>query len=223
MERAIDMALGKSCRKDFPIFSRKVNNKRLAYLDSAATSQKPKCVLEAEAGFYKKTNGNPSRGVSTLTTEAGEAYEKARARVAKFIHAKAEEIIFTRNTTESLNLLSYVLPSALAKDISRPIALSQMEHHSNFVPWQQMAQRTGRRMAFVPFDTHAPMGGENLETLARSPPSVLSSPPSLLTLSHASNAIGTIADARGMAGYAHENWDCPVVVDAAQSAPPSSS
>ncbi len=207
------MKLGTSARRDFPIFSRKVNGKRLAYLDSAATSQKPRPVLEAMREYYEKRNGNPGRGVSTLTAEAGEAYEKAREEVAGFIGAKTNEIIFTRNSTESLNLLSYSLPAVLAPDISRPIALSLMEHHSNLVPWQQMAKKTGRKLAFVPFETDKPITTNNLAKLS-SPTA-----PCVFPVAHASNALGTINDISGIVKYAHEQWDCPVVVDAAQSAP----
>ncbi len=207
------MALGKSARRDFPIFSRKVNGKRLVYLDSAATSQKPLAVLDAMREYYEKHNGNPGRGVSALTAEAGEAYEKARGEVARFIGAKANEIIFTRNSTESLNLLSYSLPAALTPDISRPIALSLMEHHSNLVPWQQMAKRTGRRLAFVPFETDKPITADNLARLPSS------TPPCVFPIAHASNALGTINDISGLVKYAHGQWNCPVVVDAAQSAP----
>ncbi|VVB57346.1 Cysteine desulfurase [uncultured archaeon] len=207
------MALGKSIRKDFPIFKKKVNGQRLAYLDSAATSQKPKSVLSAEREYYETMNGNPGRGVSTLTAEAGEAYEKARMSVAEFIGAKAEEIVFTRNTTESLNLLSYCLPSLLDADHARPVALSAMEHHSNLVPWQQMAMRTGRELAFIPFETNQSMGAESLESFQPA------AKPAMLTLSQASNALGTLNEVEGMVRHAREHWGGPVVVDAAQSAP----
>ncbi len=204
------MALGKSARKEFPIFSRKVNSRRLVYLDNAATSQKPQCVLDAMSDYYKRHNGNPGRGVHTLTAEAGEEYEKAREETARFIGAKPNEIVFTCNTTESINLLSYVLPAEISHG---PILLSKMEHHSNFVPWQQMSARTGRKLAFVPFDVTKPITAKNLEKINSQ------ITPSLLTIAHASNVLGTINDVEEMARFAHENWKCPVVVDAAQSAP----
>ena len=194
-----------------------MNGKRLAYLDSAATSQKPKIVLNAMDEYYTHHNGNPGRGVSTLTAEAQEAFEKARKRVAKFIGAKEDEIIFTRNTTESLNLLSYVLPSVLSSDPGRPISISKMEHHSNFVPWQQMALRTKRKLGFIPFKTDEAISDKNLAAPALS--SSQPAPPAMLTIAHASNVLGTVNDVRGMANFAHDEWKCPVVVDAAQSAP----
>ena len=207
------MTIGKRSRKDFPIFSRKVNGHRLAYLDNAATSQRPRAVLNAMREFDERHNANPGRGMHTLGAEATEAYDEAREKVARFIGAKAEEIIFTRNTTESLNLLSYSLPAVLSPQAARPIALSKMEHHSNLVPWQQMAKREKRGFAFVPFEIDKPITTNQLANLKSA------SPPALFTFAHASNALGTIQDAGALIRYAHEEWDCPVVVDAAQSAP----
>ena len=207
------MTISKTLRKDFPIFSRKLNGKRLSYLDSAATSQKPKVVIDAMDEYYSQHNANPGRGVSTLTAESEEAYERARKKVAEFVGAKSEEIVFVRNTTEALNLLSYVLPSALSTDLARPVALTKMEHHSNLVPWQQMAKRTDRKLAFVPFDTNKPISTDQLASLSKT------NAPALLTMAQASNVLGTIQDIRAAGSFAHEEWNCPIVVDAAQSAP----
>lgn len=205
--------LGKKIRSDFPIFSRKINGKRLAYLDNAATTQKPKPVLEAIVENYKCHNANPGRGISKLSAESEEIYQKARERIASFLKAKPSEIVFTKNATESLNLLSYALESKLAGERRRPIAISLLEHHSNFVPWQQMAKRAKRKLAFIPFDASSKITQANLAALETS------APPVMATLTHASNVLGTINEIEEIAKYAHQEWDCPLVVDAAQTAP----
>lgn len=136
----------KDFRKDFSIFQQK---KELIYLDNAATSQRPACVLEAERNFYERTNANPLRGLYELGMEATDAYEKARKCVQGFLHAgKAEEIIFTRNTTEALNLVAY------SYGLNRlgpgdEILVSIMEHHSNLLPWQMVSRRTGAELKFL--------------------------------------------------------------------------
>ncbi len=207
------MPIGKKLRDDFPIFR---NSQGLHYLDSAATSQKPASVLEAMRRYYEESNANPRRGVYGLAQEATERYEKARERVARFIGAKSGEIVFVRNTTEALNLLSYSMQDMLARTKDRPIALTRMEHHSNFVPWQQAARRTGAKLAFVPFETDRPVGAENLGRLRLA---AKTAAPSMLAITHASNVLGTVNDIAGIARHAHEEWECPVVVDAAQAAP----
>ena len=134
-------------RKDFPILKRKVNGKQLVYLDSAATSQKPKQVLNAIQEYYEKYNSNIHRSISTLAEEATEAYEKAHEKVAKFINAEPEEIIFTRNATEAINLAAYGLfRSALIKP-GDEIILTEMEHHANLVPWQQIAKECRKNLS----------------------------------------------------------------------------
>jgi cysteine desulfurase/selenocysteine lyase len=221
------MSIGKALRKDFPIFSRKINGHRLTYLDNAATSQKPKAVLQAISNYYSQHNANTARSVHTLATEATELYESARAKVAQFIGAQPEQIIFTRNTTEALNLLSYslqsVLPSASSTDLSRPILLSPFEHHSNLVPWQQLAIRSKRKLQLLQPDATRALSVADLQTAtigSLSRQSHTSSiQPALFPFAHASNVLGTINDARALATYAHEQWDCPVVLDAAQSVP----
>ncbi len=205
------MPIGKSLRAGFPIFTEKAG---LRYLDSAATSQKPASVMEAMSRYYSTSNANPRRGVYSLAQEATEEYERARGRVARFIGAKSEEIVFVRNTTEALNLLSYSMQDMLAKKKNRPVALTRMEHHSNFVPWQQAARRAGAKLAFVPFDAKKRITAGNLGKLAPRPDA-----PSVLAITHASNVLGTLNDIAGIVRYAHEEWECPVVVDAAQAAP----
>src|SRR3989338_11004792 len=124
--------IAKKLRKDFPLLSQKINGKPIIFIDNASTTQKPKEVIEAVSGFYKHTNANVHRGVYPLSEEATKQYEAAHAVVAKFINASPEEIIFTKNTTESINLLAYTLTQQLEKDDE--IVLTEMEHHSNIVP-----------------------------------------------------------------------------------------
>ncbi len=203
------MAVGKNARNDFPIFKRKIHGKRLVYLDNAATSQKPKSVIAAISDYYSLHNANIRRGVHTLAEEATEIYEGAREKTAKFINAKSSRnIIFTRNTTESINLVSYSMADLLT---SGNILTTLMEHHSNFVPWQRMAQKTGRKLDFVRFDASHPITAANFQKHLATP--------SLIAISHASNVLGTINDVGGISKYAHSEFGCPVVVDAAQSAP----
>src|SRR3989344_516463 len=135
----------KTLKKDFPIFK---NNPELIYLDSAATSQRPKSAIDAVTNFCEKENANISRGLYTLAEKATRRYEDARKTVADFIGANSEEIVFTRNATESLNLLSYTIKS-LFKSGKNEILLTEMEHHSNIVPWQQLAKREGFKLKIV--------------------------------------------------------------------------
>src|ERR1700749_2352739 len=137
-------------RKDFPILDQQVHGKPLIYFDNAATSQKPRAVIDALVHYYEHDNANVHRGIHELSNRATTAYEAARTRAAKFINAKsAEEIIFTRGTTEGINLVaaSWGQKNLKAGDV---ILLTEMEHHSNLVPWQLLAQRTGAKLRFVP-------------------------------------------------------------------------
>src|SRR6266567_4837590 len=137
-------------RNDFPILSRQVHGKPLVYLDSTASSQKPRAVIDAMNVYYENYNANVHRGVYEISEEATAAMEKARVKMARFINARqGKQVIFTRNTTESINLVAYSWGSA---NISTGdlIILTEMEHHSNLVPWQLLAQRTGARLEFVP-------------------------------------------------------------------------
>src|SRR3989338_6638812 len=129
----------KKIRKDFPILTRKVHGKQLVYLDNAATTQKPQQVIDAVSDYYSNYNSNIHRGVHTLSEEATLAYEESHKKTADFINVNTDEIIFTKNATESLNLLAYSLSQQLKK--GDEILITEMEHHSNFVPWQQMAQK----------------------------------------------------------------------------------
>jgi cysteine desulfurase/selenocysteine lyase len=137
-------------RADFPILQRCVNGHPLVYLDNAATSQKPRQVIDALVRYYEFTNANVHRGLHTLAEEATEAYESARAKVARFIGAEPESVVFTRNTTEAINLVAYAWGLANLKSGDR-IVLTEMEHHSNIVPWQLIARLTGAQLHYVPF------------------------------------------------------------------------
>jgi len=197
-------------RADFPILNREINGHPLAYLDSAATSQKPVAVLDAVERYYRETNANVHRGVHQLGSEATEAFEAARERVAAFIDADPQGLVFLRNTTEALNLVA----SSYARELLRPgdrIVLSVMEHHSNLVPWQLAAERAGLRLAFLGLTGDGRLDLSNLDEL-------LEPPTRLLSLSAQSNVLGTVNDIRAIAEVAHQQ-DVLVCVDAAQAVP----
>jgi cysteine desulfurase/selenocysteine lyase len=197
-------------RKDFPILTQKVNGKRLVYLDSAATSQKPKQVLNAERRYYETMNANVHRGVHTLSAKATDAYENARKTVASFIHADAEEIVFVRNATEGINL---VARSWGAQNIKRGdmIVLTVMEHHSNIVPWQELAKRMGAVLAFVDVDSQGRL--DQQQYLA-----FLKKNPKLVAFTHLSNVLGTLNPVKEMTRRAHDAG-AVVLIDACQSVP----
>lgn len=194
-------------RKDFPIFSAR----NVIYLDSAATSQKPACVLEAERNFYHSNNANPFRGLYELSEAATEAYEAARKTVQQFIHAKSPaEIIFTRNATEGLNLAAYCL-SAHVLQPGDEIVVSIAEHHSNLLPWQQAAQRHGAALKFWECSETGAFTQEGLDA-------VLTARTKILAITQMSNVFGRINDIRAITKRCHEK-DIYVVADGAQSVP----
>ena len=194
--------------KDFPILKRKFNGKRLVYLDSAATSQKPRQVISALKEFYEKYNANVHRGVYNLSEEATQRYEGARTKIASFIGARAEEIVFTKNCTEALNLLAYSLGKELrGRD---EILISQMEHHSNFVPWQQIALERGAKLKFVEITKE---GKLNLASLKKQ----LSKKTKVVALTHVSNVLGTINPIKEIAEIDHKNSGAVLVIDGAQA------
>jgi len=198
-------------RSDFPILSRTVHGKPLVYLDSTASSQKPRAVIEAMSVYYETFNANVHRGVYELSEEATAAMEKARVKVARFINARqSKQIIFTRNTTESINLVAYSWGNAniVAGDV---IVLTEMEHHSNLVPWQLLAQRTGARLEFIPITDDGLLRLDIYEQLLRQQPK-------LVAFTHMSNVLGTINPAREMIAQAHV-VGATVLIDAAQSVP----
>ncbi len=198
-------------RNDFPILSRQVHGKPLVYLDSTASSQKPQSVIETMSHYYRTYHANVHRGVYEISEEATAAMEKARVKVARFINARrSKQVIFTRNTTESINLVAYSWGSAnIVKDDL--IVLTEMEHHSNLVPWQLLAQRTGARLEFVPVTDDGLLRLDIYEQL-------LQQQPKLVAFTHMSNVLGTINPVQQMIAAAHAAGAI-TLVDAAQSVP----
>ncbi|MBI2885762.1 MAG: cysteine desulfurase [Chloroflexi bacterium] len=198
-------------RKDFPILERQVHGRPLVYLDSAATSQKPQAVIDALADYYSRYNANVHRGIHTLAEEATAAYEDARRRVADFIGAASpRSVVFTRNTTEAINLVAY----AWGRRTLRPgdeVVLTVMEHHSNLVPWQLMAQDTGAALRSVDITED---GCLDLEAFHK----LLGPRTRLVALTHMSNVLGTVNPVVAMARAAH-SYGALVLVDGAQSVP----
>jgi len=197
-------------KQDFPIFKRRVYGKPLIYLDNAATTQKPRQVIEAICEFYQNYNANVHRGVYRLSIEATEAFENARAKVAKFINAKDSEIVFTKNATEALNLVAYSWGLSNLKEGDR-ILLTEMEHHSNIVPWQLIAKYTGAVVDYIPINEEGLLIDEEVDRL-------LDLRPKIVSITHASNVLGTINDVKEIVKKAHE-VGAIAVVDAAQSVP----
>jgi len=197
-------------RADFPILNRRINGKPLVYLDSAATSQKPAAVIDVMDDYYRRYNANPHRGVYAISEEATAAYEGARQRVARFINAASpKEVIFTRNTTEAINLVRYSW-GRVNVSADDGILLTEMEHHSNLVPWQLLAAEVSARLEFVCIDDE---GLLQLDTLERKLDGVR-----LLAISHQSNTLGTINPIKAIAEVAHRAGAL-VLVDGAQAVP----
>ena len=200
----------KNVRDDFPALHQQVNGKPLIYLDNAATTQRPKIVIDALSRFYARDNANVHRGLHALSMRATDAYEGARARVAKFINAAApEEIIFTRGTTESINLVAGTWAVANLKQ-GDVILLTEMEHHSNLVPWQLAAQRTGAQLRYLPVT-----GDEGLLDLSQLD-RVLTPEVKLFAFTHMSNTLGTINPAAELCARA-KKVGALTVIDGAQS------
>ncbi|MGY1832531.1 cysteine desulfurase [Geodermatophilus sp. SYSU D01180] len=209
-------------RADFPILSRTVRDeKRLVYLDSGATSQKPRSVLDAERDFYERINAAPHRGAHQLAEEATGAYESARARIAAFIGASAEEVVFTRNSTEAINLVAYSLSNAVtAKDPAHrryavgqgdEIVVTEMEHHANLVPWQQLCERTGATLRWLGLTDDGRLDLSDLDT-------VVNERTKLVAVTQQSNILGTINPLGPITARARE-VGALVLVDGAQSVP----
>lgn len=198
-------------RRQFPILNQEVNGKPLVYLDSSATSQKPIQVIEAVEKYYKEINSNVHRGVHTLGTRATDAYEGAREKVRKFINAKStQEVIFTRGTTTALNTVaaSYAAANLTAGD---EIVITYMEHHSNIIPWQQVAKRTGAQLKYIPLQEDGTISIEDARATITPNTKVVS-------VMQVSNVLGVINPVKEIAKIAHENGAI-MVVDGAQSAP----
>ena len=204
-------------RKDFPIFERTIRDgKKLVYLDSGATSQKPLSVIEAESNFYKFHNAAVHRGAHQLAEEATDAYEGARLKVAQFLGAREEQIVFTKGATESLNLIAYAIGNAapgtrFALTSKDKIVVTEMEHHANLIPWQQLAARTGAQLSW--FEVR-PDGRLDLSNIN----SVITENTKVVALTHQSNVLGTIIPLKEIVARAHE-VGAVVVLDACQSAP----
>ncbi|MGD0250861.1 MAG: SufS family cysteine desulfurase [Thermoplasmata archaeon] len=198
-------------RQDFPILSRSFGGHPLVYLDSAATSQKPSSVIAAVEGYYASSNANVHRGVYALSVEATDAYEAARARVARFLHARdPAELVFLRGTTEAINLVATSLGRTMLRKGDR-VLTTVMEHHSNIVPWHFLREYGGIELDFVDIDEQGRLKLDDLEAK-------LDHRTKVVTLSHVSNVLGTVNPVREIADRAH-SVGALVVVDAAQSAP----
>lgn len=204
-------------RKDFPIFQRTIRGgRKLVYLDSGATSQKPLSVIEAESNFYKLHNAAVHRGAHQLAEEATDAYEDARFKVATFLGAMADEIVFTKGATESLNLIAYAMGNAapntkFAVGPKDRIVVTEMEHHANLIPWQQLAARTGANLTW--FEV-TPDGRLDLSKIDQ----VITPDTKVVALTHQSNILGTINPLEAIVARARE-VGAVVVLDACQSAP----
>lgn len=204
-------------RKDFPIFTRTIRNgKRLVYLDSGATAQKPQVVIDAEVDFYRLHNAAAHRGAHQLAEEATDLFEGARAKVATFIGAAVDEVIFTKSATESLNLIAYAMGNAPMGNrfhlkAGDEIVVSQMEHHANLIPWQQLAARTGAVLRW--FDVTRE-GRLDLSQI----PDLITDKTKVVALTHQSNVLGTINPMGEIAAAAHA-VGAVVVLDACQSVP----
>jgi cysteine desulfurase/selenocysteine lyase len=199
-------------RADFPIFEQKVRGKPLAYLDSAVSAHKPRQVLDKLRNFYETSYANVHRGVYTLSEIATAEYESAREKVARFINAPAaREVIFTRGATESINLVAYAwgLDNLGPGDV---VVVTELEHHSNFVPWQYIAKRTGAAFKAIPLDEHGELQLDALEQIARA------GNVKVVANNLVSNALGTINPVERLSAWAHQHGAI-MVVDAAQAAP----
>ncbi len=200
-----------SIRSQFPILSREIYGKPLIYLDNAATSQHPQCVIERITDSYYRVNANVHRGVHTLSQEATEAHEKARKRVQRFINAQhSHEIIFTRGTTEAINLVAHSFGEAFLHD-GDEVILTVMEHHSNIVPWQLLQSRKDIKLRVVPINERGELDMEAFRSL-------FNERTRLVSVMHASNVLGTINPIKDIIAHAHSH-DVPVLVDGAQGIP----
>lgn len=202
-------------KKDFPIFERKVRGgNSLVYLDSGATSQKPNSVIEAESNFYRTINAAVHRGAHLLAEEASESYEAARSNVAKFIGAHDKEVVFTKSATESLNVIAYALGNPQSEVHIKSgdhIVVTEMEHHANLIPWQQLAKRTGAILSWLSFTEDGRIDLSNIDE-------IITAKTKLVAITHQSNVFGTILPIQEISKAA-KAVGALVVLDACQSAP----
>ncbi|MDX1497130.1 MAG: aminotransferase class V-fold PLP-dependent enzyme, partial [Salinisphaeraceae bacterium] len=197
-------------REDFPVLHQDIHGKPLVYLDNGATTQKPKSVIQAISSYYELDNSNVHRGVHTLSERATAGYEGARKKVAEFINAQSQrEIVFTRGTTESINLVaqSFLRPRLNAGD---EILITHMEHHSNIVPWQMLCEATGAVLRVVPINNAGELVMEEFQQLLNGDKT------RLIAVGHVSNALGTVNPIKEMIAAAHAQ-DIPVLIDGAQA------
>ena len=204
-----------SCKKDFPIFEREVRGgNSLIYLDSGATSQKPNSVIEAESNFYRTVNAAVHRGAHLLAEEASEAYESAREKVAAFIGAISNEVIFTKSATESLNIIAYSFgnpDSRINIKAGDQIVVTEMEHHANLIPWQQLAKRTGAELRWLSVTADGRIDLTNLDQ-------IITKKTKIVAITHQSNVLGSILPVETIVKASHA-VGALVVLDACQSAP----
>ena len=194
-------------KNDFPL----LKNRNIAYLDSGATTQKPKQVIDAIKDFYENFNANPHRGAYSLSMEATEKYEDTRSKIAKFINTRhSQEIIFTKNASEALNLIAYSYGMENVKNEDK-IVLSIMEHHSNLVPWQKVSKVTGAKLEYMYINKDFEISDEEIE-------SKITDNTKIVAITHVSNVLGTINDVKKIIKYAHKKG-AVVVLDASQSIP----
>lgn len=198
-------------RQDFPILQQQVNGKPLIYLDSTASSQKPQCVIEAMNTYYREYNANVHRGIYQISEKASEAYEVARKKIARFINARSwREVVFTRNATESINMVAYTWGQSNLK-AGDVIITTEMEHHANLVPWQQLAARTGATLKYIPVDEHGYLDMGAFD-------SWLSPKVKLVSITQMSNVLGTVTPVGEIVEKAHA-VGAKVLLDGAQAVP----
>src|SRR5699024_3267859 len=200
-----------SVREAFPILNQDVNGHPLVYLDSSATSQKPIAVIEAIDEYYRLHNSNVHRGVHTLGSRATDLYEGAREKVRNFINANStKEIIFNRGTTTAINIVAQSYGLANVKE-GDEIVITQMEHHSNIIPWQQVAKRTGAKLKFIPLQSDGTITLENTRE-------TITNKTKIVAIAHVSNVLGTVNPVKEITKIAHEN-DAVILIDGAQAVP----
>jgi cysteine desulfurase/selenocysteine lyase len=198
-------------KNDFPIFSRQINGKKLIYLDNAATTQKPEIVINTIDSFYRLHNANVHRGLHTLAEEATEAFEQTRKKVAEFIGSvKTSEIIYTRGTTEAINLVAQSWGRANVGP-GDSIVITQMEHHANLVPWLMLARRTGAELRYIPIDSEGYLALDNIDK-------IITDSTKILAITHMSNVLGTINPVEQLIKTAHKKG-AVVLIDGAQGMP----
>ena len=201
----------KTIIKDFPILNRRINENKLIYFDNAATSQKPKVVIDALSNFYSNTNANIHRGVHTLSMESTYLYDEAKDKIAEFINApNSNSIIFTRGTTESLNLIADSWGQSNLKE-SDNIVITELEHHSNIVPWQELIKKTKSKLKYIPINSDGTLNLSNINN-------IITKNTKLVSMTHVSNGIGTINNIKEIINIAKSNG-ATTIIDAAQSAP----